>query len=162
MGALHSLSDQILTMIDCGAQNITSRCGTFWVNGISNQRNRSHRIICHAWDDDRSQPESRKGRDPCPQGHCYSVIVLWQQGILPNQVTVTCIAAVMQVIGTKPCRISQVKIRLSVKVCFIFLLCSSSSQVCNNSSSKGQFWPFSLFCRYSVLQILSVAAWTPL
>lgn len=139
---------EILTITDCGAQNITSRCGTFWVNGISKQRNRSHRIIWHAWDDDRSQPESWKGRDLVPKAICYSVIVLWQQGILPNQVTVTCIAAVYRLQAPKPCRISQVKFSLSIKVCFIFLLCSTGSQVYHNSCSKGQFWPFSLFCKY--------------
>lgn len=38
----------------------------------------------------------RAGKEgiPVPKAICYSVTVLWQQGILPNQVTVTCIAAV--------------------------------------------------------------------
>lgn len=61
--------------------NITSSCGTFWVNAISTckQRNRNHWIIWYTWADDRSQPESWKGRDPCPQGHMLFPLVKIQQ-----------------------------------------------------------------------------------
>lgn len=60
--------------------NITSSCGTFWVNGISTckQLNRSHRMIWHTWDDDRSQPESWKGRDPCPQDMLFPLVKIQQ------------------------------------------------------------------------------------
>lgn len=111
----------------------------------------------------------RAGREgiPVPKAICYSVTVLWQQGMLPNQVTVTCIAAVSRLQAPKPRRISQVKVSLNVKVCFIFILCSTGSQVYHNSSSKGQFWPFSQFCRYICSHTLCcksylLPAWIPL
>lgn len=81
IGALHSLSgeSEILRIIDCGAQTSQVVVVPFELMAFPLASKETEVTGLSDISDDRSQPESWKGRDPCSQGHMLFPLVKVQQ-----------------------------------------------------------------------------------